>query len=101
VYLKRTEKCLATIISHCYLPTIILELRKGLYNDAVTCRRGCAVGFERAMKEWQEDIWTEKGVIGVEEGMRKMGTDKDPEVRQTGKRVWKLFMGLWPERVDE
>lgn len=46
-------------------------------------------------------MWTEKGLIGLEEGLRKMGTDKDPEVRQVGKRVWKLFAENWTERVDE
>jgi hypothetical protein len=30
-----------------------------------------------------------------------MATDKDAEVRQTGKRVWAMFTEYWPERVDE
>lgn len=41
------------------------------------------------------------GLVTLEEGMKKMATDKDAEVRQIGKRVWARYMEVWPERVDE
>jgi hypothetical protein len=101
VFLKRAEKCLTTIVSHCQLPTIIGELRKGLNDDAATCRRGCALAIERAMHEWENEVWNERWMAAVEDGMRKMATDKDPEVRSTGRKVWAYYQEIWPERVDE
>ncbi|WVQ99840.1 hypothetical protein IAU59_006983 [Kwoniella sp. CBS 9459] len=100
VFLKRAEKCLLTIITHCQIPTILLELRRGLDDTAATCRKGCSIGIERTIIEWPSEIWTEKAMTIVEESVKKMATDKDPEVRQTGKRVWALFMDVWPERVE-
>lgn len=101
VFLKRADKCLSTIISNCHLPTIVIELRKGLSDEAATCRRLCAIGIERALTEWEVETWTEKSLLALEEGLRRMATDKDPEVRQTGKRVWAKYTTAWPERVDE
>lgn len=101
VFLKRAEKCLWTIITHCHLSSILFELRKGLSDEAATCRRGCASGVERALLEWDRGTFGEKGAGAVEEGLRRVGTDKDPEVRATGKRIWMKFSEIWPERVDE
>ncbi|WVF72621.1 hypothetical protein IAT40_007439 [Kwoniella sp. CBS 6097] len=101
VFLKRAEKCLLTIITHCQIPTILLELRRGLDDNAATCRKGCSIGIERTMIEWPNDIWSEKALTILEESVKKMAVDKDPEVRQTGKRVWALFMDVWPERVED
>jgi hypothetical protein len=101
VFLKRSERCLVKIIENCQLPNIVLELRKGLTDDAATCRRICSAGIERTINEWEHQVWTEKSLICLEEALRRMATDKDAEVRQTGKRVWAKFTDLWPERVDE
>lgn len=101
VVLKRTEKCLDLMISHCHLPSLVTELKKGLSDDAATCRRGCAIGIEKAMSTWDKSVWTAKNVVMLEEGVRKMAVDKDPAVRQTGKKVWGVFQDLWPERVEE
>lgn len=100
IFLKRAEKCLATIISHCLLPGLLYEMQRGLRDDAATCRRGCAVGFERAMIDWEVDVFGQKGVLAVEEALKKVGTDKDPEVRATGKRIYVLYCDTWPDRVD-
>ncbi|WWC90878.1 uncharacterized protein L201_005815 [Kwoniella dendrophila CBS 6074] len=101
VFLKRAEKCLATIVTNCQLVTILPELRRGLNDNATTCRRGSALGVERAVKEWSIEIWTEKYLVLLEESVKKMAVDKDPEVRQTGRRVWASFMEYWPERVED
>jgi hypothetical protein len=53
------------------------------------------------MKEWDTGIWGEKGLVVLEEVLRKIAVDRDQEVRATGKRVWKLFCDFWPERVEE
>lgn len=103
VFLKRAERCLVKIIDNCHIATIIIELRKGLNDEAATCRRLSSIGIERALGDggWTREIWSEKSLLALEEGLRKMATDKDPEVRQTGKRVWAKFMDTFPERVDE
>ncbi|WVW85778.1 hypothetical protein I302_107816 [Kwoniella bestiolae CBS 10118] len=101
VFLKRAEKCLLTIITHCQIITILPELRRGLNDNATTCRRGSATGVEKAVKEWSVEIWTEKYLGLLEESVKKMAIDKDPEVRQTGRRVWAMFMDVWPERIDD
>ncbi len=101
VFLKRAEKCLTTIISHCQVSAIVPELKKGLSDESATCRRGCAGGLERVVMEWSREVIGEKGVLVLEEALKKMATDKDPEVRQISKRVWARFNEVWPERVDE
>ncbi|ORY35360.1 clasp N terminal-domain-containing protein [Naematelia encephala] len=101
VYLKRAEKCLQTIISHCQLPSILVELRRGLNDEAATCRRGCAIGFERTTREWEREVFGVKGVERLEDALRKMATDKDPEVRQISKRIWVRYNEVWPERVED
>lgn len=101
VYLKRAEKCLQTIITHCHLPSILIYLRNGLDDKSDACKRASAVGVERAVLEWDRDIWNEKGLDVLELCIRKMATDRDADVRKTGKRVWALFMDIWPERIDE
>ena len=103
VVLKRTEKCLSTIITNCHIPSILLELNKGLVDEAATCRRGCATGLEIALAEWavDEGVWSDRTLRALEEGLKRMAPDKDAEVRQTGRRVWVKYQQLWPERVDE
>ncbi|EIW67432.1 hypothetical protein TREMEDRAFT_74579 [Tremella mesenterica DSM 1558] len=101
VFLKRAEKCLATVISHCPLPSILPELFRGLADEAATCRRGCASGIERAMTEWDNDLFGGKSLTILEDAVKRMATDKDPEVRQIGKRVWALYTASWPDRADD
>nr|XP_031860079.1 uncharacterized protein CI109_004443 [Kwoniella shandongensis]KAA5527151.1 hypothetical protein CI109_004443 [Kwoniella shandongensis] len=101
VFLKRAEKCFITIITHCHLFAILPEMKRGLSDNATSCRRGCGIGIERAMKEWEKETFGEKGATMLEDCVKKMATDKDPEVRQTGRRVWAKFQEIWPERVDE
>ncbi|KAK4686217.1 hypothetical protein P7C73_g3911, partial [Tremellales sp. Uapishka_1] len=100
VYLRRAEKCLATIITHCPLPSLIPILRVGLEDKNDVCRRSSAAGIERMALEWDRSVWG-KGIKEFEVCLRKMGGDKDAEVRKTGKRVWAAYSEEWPERVDE
>lgn len=103
VFLKRAERCLLKIIDNCHIATIVVELKKGLFDEAASCRRLSSIGIERALNGggWALETWTEKSLLALEDGLKKMATDKDPEVRQTGKRVWTKFMEMFPERVDE
>jgi hypothetical protein len=101
VFLKRAEKCVSTIITHCQLPNILMELRRGLTDDAATCRRGCSAGLLRALDEWPAEVFGPRGVQVIEEALRKVGTDKDPEVRATGKKIYVRYCAIWPERIDE
>lgn len=100
VFLKRAEKCLTTIVSHCLLPAILFELKKGLSDPSNTCRQGCSAGLLRALNEWPPETFGQKGVACIEEALRKVGTDKDKDVRATGKLIYAKFCDIWPERVD-
>ena len=101
VILKRTEQCLATIISSCHLPQILFELKRGLADEATTCRRGSAIAFERALTEWSgKSVWTEKTLKCLEEALKKMAKDKDVEVRATSKRIWARFQLTFPKRIE-
>ncbi|TXT10770.1 hypothetical protein VHUM_02275 [Vanrija humicola] len=101
VYLKRAEKCLLTIISHCPLPTILIHLRGGLDDKSDMCRRASGVAIERSVELWDRTRWHDKDLEILELCMRKMATDRGAEVRKTAKRVWALFADDFPERVEE
>lgn len=101
VFIKRAEKCLATIIQHCHLPTILIHLRSGLDDRSDLCRRASSVGIESTMMHWEHHRWAEKDLEVLELCIRKMATDRDGDVRKIARRVWALFGELWPERVDE
>jgi hypothetical protein len=102
VYLKRAERCLGTIVAHCPLPLILIYLRTGLDDRSDVCRRSCAAAIEQAVNEWDASRFHhEKDLENLETCVRKMGRDRDAEVRKTAKRVWATFSETWPERVDE
>ena len=102
VVLKRAEQCLATIIQSCHHPAILFELRRGLTDEAATCRRGCAIAYERALCEWTEkSVWTEKSLNCFGEALKRMAKDKDVEVRATSKRIWARFQLTFPERIEK
>lgn len=101
VFFKRAERCLATIIQHCPLPSILIHLSHGLDDRSDQCKRAVAVGIESAMTRWDPHRWSVKDLDLLELCVRKMATDRDGEVRKTARRVWALFAELWPERVEE
>lgn len=101
VYFKRAERCLATIIQHCHLPIILTHLRIGLDDRSDQCKRASGIGIETTLVHWDGPRWHEKDLDVLEDCVRKMATDRDSEVRKTGKRVWAQFCELWPERVEE
>ncbi|BEI79912.1 hypothetical protein CcaverHIS002_0104410 [Cutaneotrichosporon cavernicola] len=101
VFFKRAEKCLATIILHCPLPTILIYLSHGLDDRSDQCKRASAIGIESAMIQWDCHRWSEKDLDLLELCVRKMATDRDGEVRKTARRVWGLFSELWSERVED
>lgn len=100
IYIKRAEKCLLTIISHCPIPSILVHLRSGLDDRADSCKRSCATSIEATIHEWERSRWHERDLELLELCVRKMATDRDAEVRKTAKRVWGLFVETWPERVE-
>lgn len=100
VYFKRAEKCLSTIIQHCPLPAILVYLRNGLDDRSDQCKRASAIGIESTIIQWAAPRWSDKDLNLLELCVTKMATDRDNEVRKTGKRVWAQFCDLWPERVE-
>lgn len=71
----------------------------GVQDKNEQCRRACAVAVQKVMDDWDKSVIGGK-VAEIEVAMRKMATDKDPEVRKAGKSVWERYKVVFPERVD-
>lgn len=101
VYLRRAEKCLVTIVTHCPVPSLITLIKPGIEDKNEACRRSCGAALEKIVKEWDKDLVGAKGVVELEVAMRRMATEKDAEVRKIGKRMWEAYAARWPERIEQ
>lgn len=101
VYIRRAEKCLQVIIHNCHVPSILIHLRNGLDERSEHCKRASASALGECVENWEVSRWSGKDLELLELCVRKMATDKDAQVRKTGKAVWANFAEIWPERVDE
>lgn len=101
VYLRRAEKCLVTIVTHCPLPSLITLIKSGIDDKNEACRRSCGTALEKIVREWDKELVGAKGVAELEVAMRKMATEKDAEVRKIGKRMWENYTAKWPERIEQ
>lgn len=99
VFLRRSEKCLHLIVSHCPVPTIIPLIMDGVQDKNEGCRRACAVAVQEIVNKWEKSAMG-KHMTDIEGAMKRMATDKNPECRKAGKAVWQRYKVVWPERVD-
>lgn len=100
VYLRRAEKCVMTILTHCPAPGLIGSIKVGIEDKNEACRRSCGAALEKMMREWSRELIGAKGVVELESAMRRMATEKDAEVRKIGKRMWAVYEAKWPERIQ-
>jgi hypothetical protein len=100
VYLRRAEKCLMTIITHCATPLLITLIKPGIEDKNEACRRSCGAALEKILRDWEKELVGTRGVGELEGAMRRMATEKDAEVRKIGKRMWEVYTGKWPERIE-
>jgi hypothetical protein len=100
VFLRRAEKCLLLIVSHCPIAQLVPLVMDGVQDKNEACRRSCSLAVKTIVNDWDKALIGTKGIMEIEAAMRKMATDKDPEVRKAGKAVWEQYKIVWPERVD-
>lgn len=100
VYLRRAERCLLTIITFCPCSNLLPHLLTGIEDKSDSCRQKSGAGIEKVMEEWDRDVIGTRGIQELEGAMKKMATDKDPEVRRAAKKSWEAFANKYPERVD-
>ncbi|GHJ89308.1 hypothetical protein NliqN6_5710 [Naganishia liquefaciens] len=101
VYLRRAEKCVMTIITHCPAPSLISLIKPGIEDKNEACRRSCGAALEKMTREWPREVIGARGVVELEAAMKRMATEKDAEVRKIGKRMWGVFEAKWPERIEQ
>jgi hypothetical protein len=101
IFLKRADKCLSTIITHCPIGTMLPYIGEGTMDKSEACRRASSTGLARACDEWSKETFGLRGVAELENCLRKIAVDKDAEVRKIGKKIWTLYTAIWPERVEE
>lgn len=101
VYLRRAEKTLTTLITHCQCSNIIPCLLAGIEDKSDATRRTSSMGVEKVIDEWSRESIGVKGIVELEMAIRKMATDRDPDTRKAAKRAWEAFESKYPERVDE
>lgn len=100
VYLRRAEKCVMTILTHCATPGLITLVKVGIEDKNEACRRSCGAALEKILRDWEKEVIGAKGVVELEVAIRRMATEKDAEVRKIGKRMWDVFTAKWPERIE-
>lgn len=76
-------------------------IKQGIEEKSEAQRRAVGVVLSRILMEWDRETIGRKGITELEGAVRKMATEKDAEVRRTGKGMWKVYVEKWPERVDE
>lgn len=76
-------------------------IKQGIEEKSEAQRRAVGVVLSRILIEWDRETIGRKGIAELEGAVRKMATEKDAEVRRTGKGMWKVYVEKWPERVDE
>ena len=99
VYLRRAEKSLHTIAQYCAHPSFILLVKQGVDDKSDTCRRACGGVLAFVLQTWEVGMMGNKGMLEVEDAMRRMATERDAEVRKIAKGMWEVYNELYPDRV--
>ncbi|EPQ29888.1 uncharacterized protein PFL1_02561 [Pseudozyma flocculosa PF-1] len=99
VAVKRAEKSLVLICKHCKLPSLV-PLLKDAARDKSQGLRAVAMGCILALLESTEKAKLARRISDIEASIKGSATDSNPEVRQISKRVFELYIAMWPERVE-
>lgn len=99
VALKRAEKCLQLIAKHCRLSSMLPLLREAC-KDKFAGLRVVAVGTAATLIEYGGKTKLNRKVTDVEAIVQSAATDSNVEVRHTCKRLFELYVVVWPERVE-
>lgn len=99
VAVKRAEKSLHFIVKHCR-PTTILAYLKEAIKDKGQGLRAVAAGTLVLVLEVTEKEKLARRVTDVEGCVKSGATDSNSEVRKLAKRLFELYVEIWPERVE-
>lgn len=99
VALKRAEKCLQLVARHCKLPNI-LPLLKEASKDKYAGLRAVSVACMVTLFESGASDRLYRKAAEVEAMIASMAKDSNPEVRQNCKKLFQVYIDIWPERVE-
>ncbi|UTT96871.1 hypothetical protein NDA17_001067 [Ustilago hordei] len=99
VAVKRAEKSLHLVVKHCRPTSVIAYLKEAIKDKGQGLRAVAARTLVLALEV------TEKEKLGrrvgdVEACVKSAATDSNPEVRKLAKRLFELYLDIWPERVE-
>ncbi|SPO25155.1 uncharacterized protein UTRI_02740_B [Ustilago trichophora] len=99
VAVKRAEKSLHFVVKHCRPPAVVAYLKEAI-RDKGQGLRAVAAGTLVLVLEHTEKDRLARRVGDIEACIKSGATDSNPEVRQTTKRLFELYVAIWPERVE-
>ncbi|SPO32183.1 uncharacterized protein UTRI_02740 [Ustilago trichophora] len=99
VAVKRAEKSLHFVVKHCRPPSVVAYLKEAI-KDKGQGLRAVAAGTLVLVLEHTEKERLARRVGDIEACIKSGATDSNPEVRQTTKRLFELYVAIWPERVE-
>ncbi|EST05788.1 CLASP N-terminal domain protein [Kalmanozyma brasiliensis GHG001] len=100
VAVKRAEKSLHFVIKHCAPPSVVSYLREAIKDKGQGLRAVAAGTLVLVLEHTEKDRLTRR-VADIEACIKSGATDSNPEVRQTTKRLFELYVSIWPERVEQ
>ncbi|SPC63960.1 uncharacterized protein UHOD_03719 [Ustilago sp. UG-2017b] len=99
VAVKRAEKSLHFVVKHCR-PTSVIAYLKEAIKDKGQGLRAVAARTLLLVLEVTEKEKLGRRVGDVEACVKSGATDSNPEVRKLAKRLFELYVEIWPERVE-
>lgn len=99
VAVKRAEKTLYFVVKHCRPPSVVPYLKEAV-KDKGQGLRAVAAGTLVLVLEFTDKDRLARRVADIEASIKSGATDSNPEVRQTTKRLFELYVAVWPERVE-
>ncbi|TKY87751.1 hypothetical protein EX895_003332 [Sporisorium graminicola] len=99
VAVKRAEKSLHFIVKHCRPPSMVTYLKEAIKDKGQGLRAVAAATLEMVLEHTEKERLARR-VGDIESCIKSGATDSNPEVRQTTKRLFELYVAFWPERVE-
>lgn len=99
VAVKRAERSLHFIVRHCKPPSVVSYLKDAISDKSQGLRAVTAGTLVLVLENTDKDRLARR-VIDIEACIKSGATDSNPEVRQTTKRIFELYVSIWPERVE-
>lgn len=93
---QRAETVLYLILETCPPANLVRMIASSVGDANVNLRRAVGRGMATIARNWGRDVRADD----VENVVRRLAGDKDPEARKLGKELWEEYCGIWPERVD-